>query len=141
MRGICMGGKGSGRRTKLEKLKDTRTILSGAAPHAAAYLRDVIRRKVKRPSNARIEVARYIIDHEIGKPPQRHEIAGVGGTPLTLLELCLAAQRVGIMPADTPQIPEGNGGGDDVIDGVGKVIEDPETPKEPQKEPKTDTLT
>ena len=100
-----------GRRTKLEELKDARTILSGAAPHAAAYLRDIILRKVKRPSNARIECARYIIDHEIGKPPQRHEITGAGGSPLTLLELCLAAEAAGLLPPpDAPQLPGGDGG-------------------------------
>jgi hypothetical protein len=117
------------RRTKLEELMDTRTIMRGAAPHAAAYLRDIVKRKVKRPSQPRIDCAKFIIDHEIGKPPQRHEIAGVGGTPLTLVELVLAAQAAGILPPAAPQLPGengGDGGADEVIEGSARVLEETE---------------
>lgn len=118
-----------GRRTKLEELMDTRTILRGAAPHAAAYLRDIIKRKVKRPSQARIDCAKYIIDHEIGKAPQRHELTGAGGTPLTLIEVCLAAEKAGLLPPGSAEAPGGNGGGPptEVIEGEGKVVEDTPT--------------
>lgn len=87
-----MGGKGSGRRTKLEEIKDSMEVLRGAAGPAAQYLRDVVNRKVKKPSWARIRVCEFILEHILGKPPQRHEITGAGGQPLTLLQLAILAE-------------------------------------------------
>ena len=96
-----MGGPGSGDRTQLEKVKDTIQILRGAAPDCAAYLRDIINGKVKRPSWIKFKICEFIIEHEIGKPPQRHELAGAGGVPLTwqaVLVLAGQAESQGEMP-------------------------------------------
>jgi hypothetical protein len=112
-----------GRKTKLQEIQDTREIMRGAAPHAAAYLRDVVKRKIKRPSSARIDVAKYIVDHQIGKAPQRHELTGVDGKPLTLLELCLAAEAAGLLPPAPPPENGGDGGGE-IIEGEAKVLEE-----------------
>ena len=88
-----MGGPGSGDRTKLEKVKDTIAIIRGAAPDAAAYLRDIITGKVKRPSWARIRCCEFIIEHEIGKPRQKTELTGAGGIPLDWRALVLLAEK------------------------------------------------
>jgi hypothetical protein len=116
-----MAVKGYKRRTKLEELKDTREIMRGAAPRAAAYIRDVVTTKVKRPSYIRVECAKYIVDHQIGKAPQRHELTGVDGKPLTLLELCLAAEAAGLLPPAPPPENGGDGGGE-IIEGEAKVL-------------------
>lgn len=108
-----MGGKGSGDRTHLEKVRDTIAIIRGTAPDAAAYLRDIITGKVKRPSWIKFKVCEFIIDHEIGKPPQRHELTGAGGIPLTWQAVILLAAREDqgggeplLPPAEPIQIPK-----------------------------------
>lgn len=99
-----MGGKGSGDRTQLEKVRDTIAIIRGAAPDAASYLRDIITGKVKRPSWIKFKVAEFIIEHEIGKPPQRHELTGAGGAPLTWPAIILLAEQAEV-GGEKPKLP------------------------------------
>lgn len=82
-----MGGKGSGRVSEREKLGKAEHILSSAASEAAQYLSDIITGKRKRPSWAKIRCAFFIVEQVLGKAAQKHEIAGVGGEPLTIQAL------------------------------------------------------
>lgn len=114
-----MGGEGSGDRTQLEKVKDTIAILRGAAPDAASYLRDIITGKVKRPSWIKFKVCEFIIEHEIGKPPQRHELSGAGGTPLTWQAVILLAEQAG----EGGELPK-------IVGGVQLLAQEATKPKE-----------
>jgi len=104
-----MGGKGSGRQTKVEELANAGKILSGAAIASARYLSDVINRKIT-PSWARVDVAKYILDHELGKPRQKVQLAGEGGQPLTWQAIVLLAAQGEELPGmpgiERPLIPE-----------------------------------
>jgi hypothetical protein len=88
-----MGGKGSGRLKKTVELANCQQIMAAAALPAARYLRDVIVGTVKRPSWSRIECAKFLIDHFLGKPKQRTELTGAGGTPLTWEAVLLLAEK------------------------------------------------
>jgi hypothetical protein len=119
-----MGGKGSGRqpkldiaelrassghKTKAELAGDTIQVLRASAPHAAKYLRDVILKRVKQPSWPRIDVCKFVIEHEIGKPRQKTELTGAGGTPLTwqaIIVLAEQADQDNETPIFPPQIAE-----------------------------------
>lgn len=116
-----MGGKGSGRtsiikelqenasnKSKAELMQDSMSVLRASAPYAAKYLRDVVRKSVSKPSWARIHVCEFILEHILGKPPQRHEITGAGGTPLTWQAIVLLAEQAPQVeiPPQPPQIVE-----------------------------------
>jgi hypothetical protein len=53
----------------------------------------VIRGEIKRPSWSRIEVCKFIIDHELGRPRVKLEPVGSDGTPLTWAALVLMAEQ------------------------------------------------
>jgi len=89
------GTKGhSGRKRKVVELATCGQILAAAAIPTARYLRGVIDGTIKRPSWSRIEVAKFIIDHELGKARIKAEITGAGGVPTTWQELVLLAIAV-----------------------------------------------
>jgi len=139
-----MGGKGSGRKTKLTELKEAGGILAEAAPVAAQYLVDVAKGLVHRPSWSKIEVCKYVVDQVLGKARVRAEITGAGGVPLTMQALVMLAQSPAEGEEGDPQIagelrfissapkppgdqePGGNGGSES----KSKEDEEPETPPE-----------
>lgn len=130
------GVKGkSGRKKKVVELANCGLILTAAAPYAAKYLRDVIKGVIKRPSWARVEVAKFIIDHEIGKARQKTEITGAGGVPLTwkaVVELAIrkddeleegelpTIKGVRLITLGTEDAPEDRGSGEDKLGSKGK---------------------
>jgi len=67
--------------------------LAAAAIPAARYLRGVIDGTIKKPSWSKIDVCKYILDHELGKPRIKAEISGAGGVPLTWQALILLAEQ------------------------------------------------
>jgi len=89
----------NGRPSAVEELTGCRETMRNAAPYAAAYLRDVVVRKKMRPSPVRVEAAKYIIDHELGKAPQK--LLQPGDKGFTLQALLLLATQAG------PELPEG----------------------------------
>ena len=104
------GVKGkSGRKKKTVELANTAQILSGAAPHAARYLRDIATGKVTKPSWSKIDVAKYILDHELGKPRIKAELTGASGVPLDwrgILILAGIAEQAE-NEGEVPKIPGG----------------------------------
>lgn len=88
---IVMGGKGSGRKTKVVELQATKQILSGLTYHCAVYLRDCMTKKKFRPSWAKLKVCEYVLDRELGKAKIMAEVTGEGGAPLTWQALVLLA--------------------------------------------------
>ena len=73
------GVKGrSGRKPKTVQRATTQRIITDTSPHAAQYLRQVIEGKVK-PSALRIEVCKFIITHDLGRPRQKVNVGGAVG--------------------------------------------------------------
>ena len=91
--------------------KDTLTILKEAAPHCAQYLFNCLISKRFKPSWARIDVAKYVIDQVVGKAKIRAEITGAGGAPLTWLGVVNLfaqvedAQRLARAGKPLPELP------------------------------------
>ena len=73
----------SGRKAKTVLTRQTNQIIEDTAPHAAQYLMKVVKGEVKRPSLARIEVCKFVINHAIGSPRQKIEHSGEIQTSLS----------------------------------------------------------
>ena len=88
-----------GRQTKSKVEAGVQQILDGAAPYAAALLRDHVRKvrgvKSLKPSVQR--AAEYIIDHAIGKARQKIEHSG---GILTYADLAKGAEELEKKPLD-----------------------------------------
>lgn len=106
-----MGGKGSGRKSEIEQLTSASTIIASSAPPAAQYLADVISKRVKKPSWARMRACFFILEQQLGKAAQKHEIVGEGGAPLTIMQLALMMnmtdeQTEKYLAGQTNQLPQ-----------------------------------
>lgn len=58
--------------------------LAESSPHAAAYLKKVAMGEIKKPSAARIDVCKYIINQDLGAPRQKLAHVGEDGGPITV---------------------------------------------------------
>jgi len=83
--------------------RDTQDIMRLAAPFCAQYLLNCVFYKKLKPSWARIDVCKFIIDHHLGKARIKTEITGPGGAPLTMQALVILARS----PAPEPVEPGG----------------------------------
>ena len=92
------GVKGrSGRKHHSFTEAGTQQIIDGAAPKAAAILRDHIQGKRKRISYSLQKACEYVIDHAIGK--SRQKIEHSGGV-LTYSALAKSAEELDRKPRD-----------------------------------------
>lgn len=128
-----MGGQGSGRKSKLQEAKDAGAILFRSAPDCALYLVRCVSGKVKRPSYARIDVAKYILDQVVGKARIKGE--GGGGAPVSWTAIILLARQAeqGEDAAAHPLAPVGSSlllsqASDPSNSGAVAKSEDPKTP-------------
>lgn len=76
------GKKGrSGRKPMSHNRNNTQLTIAETSPKAARYLADVLA-KVENPNPSIIEVCKYIIDQDLGRPTQKTILAGDKEAPL-----------------------------------------------------------
>lgn len=91
--------------------KSALSIINEAAPLCAQYLMNCIILKRFKPSWARIDVAKYVVDQAIGKAKIRAEITGAGGAPLSWLGVVNLfaqvedAERLARLGKPLPELP------------------------------------
>jgi len=78
---------------RLLKGRSAADIMKEAAPFCAHYLYNCIVTQKFKPSWARIDVAKYIIDQVEGKARIRAELTGAGGAPLSWQALVVLAEK------------------------------------------------
>jgi hypothetical protein len=61
-------GRPRGRPSRDRTMAGVRATIDAAAEVGASYLLDVISGRIKKPSYAKIEVAKFAIEHKVGKP-------------------------------------------------------------------------
>ncbi len=83
----------SGRKPHALSRVHTGEIITDSAPFAMQYLSLVARGKVKRPSPARIDVCRFIVEQCIGRATQRIEHKAPPSAPLSYDELLMSAEK------------------------------------------------
>lgn len=94
-----------------EKLRgrDAMDILKEAAPYCATYIINCVIGKKFKPSWARIDVAKYVIDQVHGRAKIKAEFTGAGGAPLDWKGVIILAGIYEEM-LNTGQIPAVDGG-------------------------------
>ncbi len=70
------------RKAKSEHRAQTEQILAESSPTAARWLALVSNGTYKKPSTARIDVCKYIINQDLGMPKQKTILAGDKESPL-----------------------------------------------------------
>ena len=83
--------------------------MDAAAPHAARYLLKVMRGEVKNPDWKRIEVAKFVIDHHLGKPTTKIALPSdaQGRTIIPYSQLVILAEKAEKHQKESSQIVEG----------------------------------
>ena len=80
-----MGNKNSGRKPKSTNRANAEMTLAETSPHAAAYLQKVVTGEIRKPSAARIDVCKYILNQDLGVPRQKVIHAGKADQPFEVL--------------------------------------------------------
>ncbi|HEY33147.1 MAG TPA: hypothetical protein G4O10_08595 [Dehalococcoidia bacterium] len=99
------GKKGRSGRKKHDKvMAGVQQTIDTTATQAASYLLDVFRGQIKNPDWKRIEIAKFVIEHHLGKPKQKITLPtdSQGRTIIPYSKIIMLAEQANKTP-DTPE--------------------------------------